>query len=204
MTLINCYTSLDALKGRLGLPASNTASDEILEGIIESVSRAIDDEVETQFYAETQTLYYTATDRNTLVVDDLLSVTTLKTDDNADGTYETTWASTDFELAPYNAQSQSTPRPYTRIELANNGSYCFPVGVRKGVQVLCSRGFCTAANQPRRVETVCQIECVRAYHALKHPFGTATSEGGAPTVIGMGLLTLSKRMLDPFRRVTVG
>ena len=46
---------------------------------------------------------------------DLVSVTTLVTDDNSDGTPETTWAATDYQLIPLNADKGSEARPYTAL-----------------------------------------------------------------------------------------
>ena len=57
-----------------------------------------------------------------LWVDDLVSVTTIKLDDNADGTAETALSATDYVLTPRNAALGSEPRPYTCIEMTNTGS----------------------------------------------------------------------------------
>lgn len=47
----------------------------------------------------------------------LVSVTTLKTDENGDGTPETTWAATDYQLLPMNADKGPEARPYTAIAI---------------------------------------------------------------------------------------
>jgi hypothetical protein len=61
---------------------------------------------------------------------DLLAITTLKTDDNADGTFENTWATTDYALWPFQGP------PHEAIEISGFGDYgSFAGGVRRGVEI---------------------------------------------------------------------
>ena len=54
------------------------------------------------------------------MVPDVIEVSALKEDNNFDGTYDTTWAAADYQLAPYNAAPTSEwGRPYTRILVDN-------------------------------------------------------------------------------------
>jgi hypothetical protein len=132
--------------------------------LVEAVSRAIDDYCGRRFYAATQTRYYTANRHERLLVDDLLSITTLKTDDDSDGTFETTWTVSDYLLAPYNAQQESQPQPYWRIEVAPDGDYWFPAGTRRGVEIAGSWGF--SSSTPDVVENACLFQA-----ALEHRSG---------------------------------
>ena len=52
-----------------------------------------------------------------MVIDDLVSLTTIKVDTDADGSFsdETAWAATDYELLPRNALLGSEAQPYTSI-----------------------------------------------------------------------------------------
>lgn len=61
-----------------------------------------------------------------LFVPPLLEVTTLKTDEDGDRTFETTWSDTrDYYLLPYDGP------PYTEIDVdLDNGLYNFPAGQR--------------------------------------------------------------------------
>ena len=56
-------------------------------------------------------------------MDDLLSVTTLKTDEDGDRTYEITWATTDYDLMPYNATLESQAQPYSHLQTTPDGDY---------------------------------------------------------------------------------
>jgi hypothetical protein len=197
------YASLDQLKAQLGVPASDTRTDESLTGILEAVSRLIDAECDTQFYASDETLYYTPTSWHELMVDDILSVTSLATD-AGDGTYGLIWAPTDYVLAPYNAATSSQPRPYWRIERARLGRYSFPAGVPRSVMATVRRGFCEIEDLPAMVEAVCLRESLFQAQANVTPYGmTAGDAGGAAAPTTVSLSKYSKLMLANFKRVTV-
>ena len=54
---------------------------------------------------------------------DLLAVTSLKSDDDDDGTYETEWAATDYDLLPLNAQpAQHWGGPYHALRALTRGT----------------------------------------------------------------------------------
>lgn len=182
---------------------SDTSDDAVLEALVESVSRAIDDFCGRRFYAATQTRYYSATSGRRLLVDDLLSVTTLKTDDDGDGTYETTWATKDYHLAPYNAQLESVPEPYWSIEVSESGDYSFPVGVRRGVEIAGSWGF--SATTPDVVNRACLFQVAQEFRTRHTPLGVQGSGEFATEVRSIGLHPFVKRLLSngPYRRIAV-
>jgi hypothetical protein len=182
---------------------SDTADDAVLEAIVESVSRAIDDFCGRRFYAATETRYYTARKSRRLLVDDLLSITTLKTDDDADGTYETTWAATDYNLAPYNAQLAPVPEPYWEIEVSENGDYWFPTGTIKGVQVVGSWGF--SATTPDVINRSCLFQVAQEFRTRHAPLGIQGSGDMQVEIRGIGLHPFVKRLLStgPYRRIDV-
>jgi hypothetical protein len=63
----------------------------------------------------------------TVWVDDFWTLTDLvvKTDDDGDGTFETTWAAGDYELHPLNGILAGVDAPYFRVEAVANR--CFPI-----------------------------------------------------------------------------
>ena len=138
MAIINGYATRTQLIGEIdtsGTSTFTTAQTARMDRIIYQVSREIDARTRRHFYASTETRYYTADQSGQLWIDDLLSITTLKTDDNDDGTYETTWtAGTDYHLQPFNAPSEIPPAPYLWIDLDNSSSKYFPK-VQKGVEI---------------------------------------------------------------------
>jgi len=173
MPLTNGYTTLAALRGRLRIVG--TEDDAILESVITSASRAIDQHTGRRFYAASDTRYYTAVYPHRLnLPDDLLTVTTLKTDDDGDRTYENTWSSTtDYYLAPYNAATDG--RPYTTIEVDTaNGRYAFP-STPRGVQIVGSFGHNATGSHPAPVEEAC-LRLAERLNALRlAPLGVAGS-----------------------------
>ena len=195
------YCTLEQVKAALSLPTPHTATDELLETVIEAVSRAIDEACDTQFFAATQTRYFTARYGNYLEVDEVLSVTSLKTDAGGDGTYETTWAPTDYVLYPYNAASSG--RAYWRIDIATGGRYSFPIGVARGVELAASYG--QSATAPAQVEIVAIRETVHHFHAIRSPYGAGGPGVGEPAAVPpVGLSRNSMALLAPFRNIPVG
>lgn len=136
----NLYASRTDFRARAGYTASQTGDNAVLDAILEAASRAVEQITRRRFYVETRTRYYTAEFADLLFVDDLLSITTLKTDDDGDRVYETTWLTTDYDLEPYNAPFDSPPRPYTQLRTTPNGNQSFPT-TRRGVEIVGSHGF---------------------------------------------------------------
>lgn len=145
--MANSYISRDDIKAYLGVNAGELAGkDATLDLIAEAVSRAVDDATGRRFWTGEETRYYTPRRANELWIDDLVSVTSLKTDSDGDGIYETTWTEgTDFELYPYNAALHL--KPYSRLDRMPLGSYAFPV-YRKSVQVIGIFGYWTSVPAP--------------------------------------------------------
>lgn len=120
---MNRYIGRSTVKSRLGL--TTTTDDAAIDAVIEAVSRQIDQWTRRRFYPATETRYYTARNGVVCPVDDLLSVTSLATDDGADRTYSTVWTAADYELEPVNAPRMSPPQPYWEIRVTPNGSEAF-------------------------------------------------------------------------------
>ncbi len=102
------------------------------------------------------------------MVDDLLSVTTLATDDDGGRTWATTWASTDYELVPSNAVVDG--QPYTAIETSPNGTYWFPL-INRGLKIAGSFGYATTT--PAVIREACLIQAARIFKRKDSPFGVA-------------------------------
>ena len=198
MTITNGYTTLLTVKTALGIPTDEMDDDFYLEATIESVSRMIDDHTGRRFFASTETRYYAPVSEDEIFVDDLLTVTTLKTDDNADGTFETTWTASDYHLLPFNAVTNG--RPYTRIETSGYGNYSFPVGTKKAVQITGSFGYCTTANLPKPVSEACKLQSIRLFKRKDAPFGVIA---GGEMQQSMSIPALDpdvKMLLNPYVR----
>ena len=135
------YSYLSRDRFKLDLADTATTDDAKYRRVLEAVTEQIDHYLGRTFRIHQATKVYTARDGACLdLPDDLLTVTTLKTDEGSDLTYEITWtANTDYELYPYNASQER--QPYWRILKRPNGSYSFPVAVPQGVQIVGKWGY---------------------------------------------------------------
>lgn len=203
MPITNGYCTLAELKARVNIPTEDTADDTILEAIITATSRQVDDVCRRRFYAAAETRSFTARRSTRLLVDDLLGVSSLKTDADGDGTYEDTWtANTDFALAPYNAPLESQPQPYWEIQVRPSGRFCFPVGVHRGVEVVGSWGF--SSSTPAVVKEACLHQAAMAYKAIDAPTGAGADNAATWQLRAIGLHPFVRTMLAPYIRPVIG
>ncbi len=130
----NSYASLTELKGILGI--TSTTDDTVMRKILESASRSIETYCNRRFYSTSETKYFDGA--VTLWIPDLLSINAsgLKTDEDGDGTYENTYATTDYILYGGGLEDTLNLYPKTRIEINLNGDYgSFGYGVKNSVQI---------------------------------------------------------------------
>lgn len=115
----------------------------ILDDVVTSVSRMIDQHCGRHFYRDGTTEVPVArvfevenlSELELGPFNDLVSITSLKTDDNGDGTYETTLSASNYQLCPVNAVSRGAyAEPYTEIDLLN--ATTFPSAVASGREYL--------------------------------------------------------------------
>jgi hypothetical protein len=95
-----------------------------LEDAVTAVSRKIERFCGRHFDQITEARTFEVEDESELELgpfNDLVSVTTLKTDSTGDGVYETTIASTAYQLEPYNAALRD--EPYTELCLIDGSSW---------------------------------------------------------------------------------
>jgi hypothetical protein len=136
------YASIADLKGVLGI--TSTTDDVIMRKQLESASRSIDRWCNRRFYVTSETKYFDGA--KTLWVTDLLSVTTLKTDEDGDGTFENTFDGTaltgDYIKYGGGLEDSLNIFPKTRLEIDPEGDYgSFANGVRQGVQIVGTWGY---------------------------------------------------------------
>ena len=194
MTITNGYCTLAEFRAKLAFSAANTASDSQLEQIVEASSRWIDRYCNRRFYGAAETRYYTAQEVGELDIDDLTSVSALKTDEDGDGTFETTWQASDYILWPFNAALDA--KPYTRIEISENGNETFPVAIRRGVLVQGVFGYvastAAATGCPDPVHDAALLLSERIYKRKDAVLGIA---GQAP--LGQQPIRIPSMTADP-------
>lgn len=119
------YGDLTKLKDTslLNDPAGGAGDDDELFQLLLAASQGVEDYCNRHFHALTATRRFDGDGGTELVVPDLISVTSLKSDDDNDGTYETTWAATDYQLMPLNADpAQHWGSPHHAIRVLKRGA----------------------------------------------------------------------------------
>ena len=111
------YLSRDDLKNTVSLGGSYADPD--IDRALAAASRAVDDACNRRFYPDANAnsvRYYTPQAFDRILIDDLLTFTSLKTSQFGDGTFTTTWTlNNTIVLEPLNASADGWP--YTRIKL---------------------------------------------------------------------------------------
>lgn len=199
MTIVNGYCTLAEVRQLLGYSnALETTSDALIEKVVEAASRAIDGWCSRRFYTTTadETKYFTAEYHDVLFPDiDIISITSLATDEDGDHTHEITWATTDYLLLPFNQPNK------TVIEADPEGRYNFPK-TKQGVKIIGKFGYCAIADRPPEVTTFCMLFAVRLFKRMSEaPFGViGFSETGQSTVIPSDDPD-AKMLIGKFRRL---
>jgi hypothetical protein len=111
MAIVNGYCELEELTQ--WNQATSTVDVGVLERAITACSRAIDNFCDRTFWQVTEARVFDACGSYAVDIDDLVSITSVKTDDNLDGTHETTWAAADYQLLPLRPRSGW---PYTKLQ----------------------------------------------------------------------------------------
>lgn len=204
MALTNGYVTVRELAAYISHP--DQEEDDALEDAIHSASRAIDDYCGRHFYtSDTATARrYIATDYYCLKVDDIAVTTDLvvKTDDNNDGTYETTWAASDYELDPIDGVVDGIPGwPYTKVHAI--GSYAFPLastGARRfTVQVTARWGW---AAVPEPVRQSCLQVASEEFNRRHAPFGVRDTMEFGPIRLSADSIRAVSAKLNVYRKMT--
>lgn len=199
MTITNGYATLAQFKQRYGLTTTDAARDADIELIVQAVSRLIEKRTGRTFFAGTAgtARYYTATSSARVYIDDYATITAVATDDDGDGTIETTWAATDYIKLPTNS---TYGEPYSWLEVTPLGAYRFPCGLRNGVKITGTNGW---AAIPDEIREACLMQSYRLWQRRAAPFGVmGANEFGVSTVITK-LDPDIEQLLAPFMRVEV-
>lgn len=176
---------------------ADPVDDAALEAVIEGASRAIDGMTLRKFHlnAVDETRYFQADELYELWVDDLVSVTTLMTDSDWDGTAETTWTTAQFELWPPNAALDG--EPYCRIDVTQASGLSWPLKLKRGVKITGKFGY---PATPKPIKEACLILAARLFSRKDAVFGTVGSGEFQKDLAEIDPDV--KRLLTPFMRRT--
>ena len=168
MAITNGYCTLQDVKDALRV--QDSVDDTILELHIETASRQIDDICERVFYSTAaQTRYFVPRDSFVCEIDDLVTLTTLKTSSAADKVYDVTWAAKDYQLEPVNGIAGGMSMPWTQIRAVDD--YWFPLANGETtVEVTGTFGW-SSVPVPIKLATV--MLAMRLYKRMDSPLGVA-------------------------------
>jgi len=199
MAILNGYGTLEEFISRYDIDGTDAARDTTIEGTIQAVSRLIDIMTVRRFFvnASDETRYYTAEEADELSLPDgLVSLTTLATDNDQDGTYECTWSATDYKLGPPNSALDGWP--YNIIRRTPWGLYVFPAGLQDGVKLVGKFGFPAV---PDVIKEACYLQSYRLYLRKTAPFGVAGSAEMGQSLVIPKLDPDVEEMIAAFRRM---
>ncbi len=104
-------------------PAGGTGDDDELFQLMLAVSHWVDQYCNRHFYPRVDTLVFDGKGGSQLLLPDLISVTSLKEDNNGDLSFNESWASSDYWLQPYNASpTLHWGVPYTAVKARAGGN----------------------------------------------------------------------------------
>lgn len=201
--ITNGYATLAEVKAAARI--TDDIDDSLLETAIESSSRDIDAYTERVFFntgATAVTRIYIPENIFLLETDDIISVTSIKTDTTGEGGFDQTWATTDYQLEPLNGIVGGIATPFTRVRAV--GDYLWPIyeprdinAGQASVQIVARFGF---ASIPSAIKQATILSSLRAYKRYESPTGVlGFSDMG---VVRVGRLDPDvERLIQPYRKI---
>ena len=173
MAITDGLCTLDEVKAALALTVDNTVHDTRIEVAVEAASRMIESECRRTFTdaGSATARLYVAEHPWYVEVDDFHTTTGLvvRTDPGADGTFDLTWSTGDYQLEPLSGRWNGRTWPYNRIRA--RASLTFPRYRREAlIEVTAQWGW---ASVPTDVKQAAIVQSVALFKASDAPFGAA-------------------------------
>jgi hypothetical protein len=193
MAITNGYATLSETKAALRI--TDSVDDSLLEMAIESASRLIDGYTYRYFYnAGTATRDFVASDSYLTIIDDLISLSELKTTDEIGSEY-VTWGSADYQLRPVNGKQDGLNVPYTSI-LSTDDLLFNILGEQALVRVTGVWGWSAV---PIAIKQATIIQSSRIYKRLDSPLGVAGFGDLGAIRVGRSLDPDVEQLVMPYR-----
>jgi hypothetical protein len=188
------------LKAILGISTGDTLDDLRLESACDAATAQIQAECGRQFITDAAVSPRVFVAGSALVceVDDISTTSGLviKTDEDNNGTFETTWVATDYQLEPLNARLEGQVWPYTQIRAID--ARLFPG--RRGqalVQVTARWGWPAV---PKPVLQAAQIQAVSIFKSADAPLGVAGFGDIGVVRLRQAMHPVAMSLLSQYRR----
>ena len=195
------YATLSQVKAALRI--DDQIDDNLLTTAVQAASRWVDGWCDRDFTVASGTTvrdYVPSGRMEPLFVDDLMSVVSIRIDEDLDRSFATTLAEIDFQLEPVNGRSFGNAFPFYVIRPQEDGYWPLYAG-RATVRVEATYGW---PALPDAVREATIIQASRLYTRLSSPLGVVSFGD-------MGAMRVSKfadpdveMLLAPYRRVYRG
>jgi len=195
------YAELEEFKSTAELTGTSFQDADILLGLV-AASRGIDLALGRRFYPDadaTQVRYYSPDSPTWLRIDDLITLTSVLTDQGGAGTFSNTWTvNTDFVLEPLNAPADGFP--YRSIRTNSRSSMYFPTSYPRTVKVTGKFGWTAAPPAIKNATVLLAARIIK--RTREAPFGITGLglEGAAVRASAIARDPEIAFLLDPYNR----
>lgn len=200
MAITNGYCTLADVKAALRI--QDTIDDALIENSINSASRLIDQYCNRNFYSGVagEVRYYKADDGYTCWIDDAQTITEVVTASTDPTIFDTTWATSDYQVNPVNRLANGGYYPITAITAIDN--YLFPTwGDMALVRVTGTFGW---PSVPEPVKFAAIIQASRLFKRLESPLGVAGVSDIGIMRVGSNIDGDVAQLINPFRLLRTG
>ena len=194
---MTAYASLAQVKAALRI--TDSVDDTLIEMARESASDLIDGYTGRTFTTSgTVTRVFAPADDYVLQTDDIAGTAlTITSSTGADGVFDTTWKTTDYQLEPLNGVSNGQAVPYTRIRAIQD--YLWPVaGGKATVRVTGVYGF---PSNPLVITQATVLQASRIFTRLQSPLGVAGFGEMGVVRVTRALDPDVAALVEPYRRI---
>jgi hypothetical protein len=205
MTITNGYATRNEVKAALRIGTADTADDALIDNCVGAASRLIDGYCNRQFWsvASATPRVFQANTEYVCDVDDFSTTNglVLKTSTFADGNFDVTWTTTDYQLEPLNGILDGLTWSYDKIRAI--GNYLFPTvnanyGEQALVQVTALWGW---ASVPQPITQACIIQASRIFKRYDSPLGVAGFGDLGAIRVSRFLDPDMAQLVEPYRRM---
>lgn len=191
------------LKSILGIPTADTTDDARLETACDAATQQVQAECGRQFVQDTTATarVFVASSALFVEVDDFMTTSGLivKTDDDNNGTFETTWTSSDYQLEPLNGRFEGQAWPYTQLR-AIDARYWPRWRGQALVQVTARWGWSTI---PAPVKQAAEIQALSIFKSSDAPLGVAGFGDIGVVRLRQAMHPVAMSLLSNYRRESV-
>lgn len=185
---------------RVALVDQGELEETILSLVAAGVTSWIDAQCGRNFNVTTsEARYFDPTDAYCVQIDDAATVTAVATDDAADGTYSTSWSSSDWQAQPVGGHGPAGQSgwPFRSVVAVNSRTFYKGVNRRPVVKVTGTWGWSAV---PADIKVAALMVTEEMYKAVREaPFGTAgLSDFGPITIRGNRRV---QEILQPYKRM---